>query len=491
MSGHQFFNLLAGQQMDGHVDIRLRLKLRGLLGQRLQDVLLGHFEWYRPLRDLASVRVFALQQLPGSGLGSSVDIHPPRGLHVLCGQDTPTPPCHCWRFSACAVTGPVGEGGDAGDDAGGAGGPPGQPVVWVGRRVLQRLLLLAEMAHEGHERPRHLVHLLHRDQIRQRHLHLVRRLGLHIGVAQGQVLHHEVQLVQAGDAVPLAGQLLAVPQQRFPVPLHLAARQPELPQPPQLLHRHLHRPLPVAGLRHDGQRADGAPLPGRVAVVHLDAGKGRVGLLVPRAYPEVQHAQHDARHHLLHHVTHAGDLLHGQLAEDRQHVLLQQAVPEHRHHRLLARLQRTRPPPVLHVGQLLETLLVWALSGQQRLSRVPAGVLRELRRRGAIASLAIAGTAIGVGYGRGEQLLLPLLVALLAGGQHAAGGDLAEAFVDLSLQGIHGLVEVAHQVQRRVGREVPALPELPQVVDVPLLDLVGAADGEALPEQVLRVQVRQ
>ena len=67
----------------------------------------------------------------------------------------------------------------------------------------------------------------------------VHLLGVHDSVAESQVLHEEIEGVHGADAVGLAGHLLAVPQQRRLVALHLRRCHPVLLQPPHLLHRHL------------------------------------------------------------------------------------------------------------------------------------------------------------------------------------------------------------------------------------------------------------
>ena len=59
------------------------------------------------------------------------------------------------------------------------------------------------------------------------------------GVAQGEGLHDEVQLVCRGHAERLLSRLRAVAQQRHLVALQLTRRHPEALQPPRLLHRHL------------------------------------------------------------------------------------------------------------------------------------------------------------------------------------------------------------------------------------------------------------
>lgn len=67
-------------------------------------------------------------------------------------------------------------------------------------------------------------------------------------------------------------------------------------------------------------------------MIHFNADEGRRGchavLLVDS---ELQHAEHDTRHEALSETCHGVHGLHGQLAEEGQHEVLQQAVAEHAH----------------------------------------------------------------------------------------------------------------------------------------------------------------
>ena len=85
-------------------------------------------------------------------------------------------------------------------------------------------------------------------------------------------------------------------------------------------------------------------------MVHLNADEGRGGAgVVALVHTELQHAEHDARHKAPPEACHGVHGQHRQLAEEGQHEVLQQAVPEHAHPwRLLPRLYRAAAKLVLH-----------------------------------------------------------------------------------------------------------------------------------------------
>ena len=113
---------------------------------------------------------------------------------------------------------------------------------------------------------------------------------------------------------------------------------------------HLDGSLPVLGLGGDGEGGHGAALSGAVAVVHLDADEGGGGLgAVAAVDSELQHAEHEARHEAGPQPRHGVHGLHRQLAEERQHEVLQQMVLEDTDGgRLLPGLQGAAAELVLH-----------------------------------------------------------------------------------------------------------------------------------------------
>lgn len=74
---------------------------------------------------------------------------------------------------------------------------------------------------------------------------------------------------------------------------------------------------------------------------------------------------------------------------------------------------------------------------------------------------------------------------------HAARRQLAERGVDQRARVVQRPVQLADQVQRRVGGKVPVAPELQQRLAAPARDLLHLADREAAAERVLLVQELQ
>ena len=91
-------------------------------------------------------------------------------------------------------------------------------------------------------------------------------------------------------------------------------------------------------------------------MVHLNADEGRGGLSAVAAIdPELQHAEHEAGHEAGPQACHGVHGLDWQLAEQRQHEVLQQVVLEDADWRwLLAGLQGAAPELVLHGGAHLQ-----------------------------------------------------------------------------------------------------------------------------------------
>jgi len=84
-------------------------------------------------------------------------------------------------------------------------------------------------------------------------------------------------------------------------------------------------------------------------VVQVDVDEGRRRLRIPPAQPELQHAEQHARHEAVAHVGRGAQRPHRQLAEQAEHEVLQQAVPEDGHaRRRLAGRRRPAADAVLH-----------------------------------------------------------------------------------------------------------------------------------------------
>mmetsp|Transcript_29223 Transcript_29223/g.64663 ORF Transcript_29223/g.64663 Transcript_29223/m.64663 type:complete len:468 (-) Transcript_29223:248-1651(-) len=284
----------------------------------------------------------------------------------------------------------------------------------------------------------------------------MRVLVPHHRVPTRQALHHEVQGVHTGDLVGLLRHLGAVTQDGVTVALKLPLCEAVPLQAAHLLDAHCSRLAPLAGHTGDGEGGHSTPLAPAVTDVQLNAEEGGVGVHVPAVDPELEDGEHDADHEQLAQVGHAGHGLDRQLAEKREHEVLQQGVAEH--------LDLCRP-------------LAWRQGPVPMLvhHRRPH-VMALLQRCGRFSCCAVA-MAVAVGRGCGQGL--------------PGGGQLAECLDDELAGGFGVAVQVAHHVEGGVTREVPLVPEGSECLMRPGLDLVHLADWEPVPQVVLLMQVLQ
>ncbi len=68
---------------------------------------------------------------------------------------------------------------------------------------------------------------------------------------------------------------------------------------------------------------------------------------------------------------------------------------------------------------------------------------------------------------------------------------LGKSLFNESLGSLDALVELANNVKSGVGREVPLAVEGPQLVTLPLLDLVSLPDRESEAKRIFLVQILQ
>mmetsp|Transcript_6751 Transcript_6751/g.18089 ORF Transcript_6751/g.18089 Transcript_6751/m.18089 type:complete len:336 (-) Transcript_6751:856-1863(-) len=306
---------------------------------------------------------------------------------------------------------------------------------------------------------------------------------VHDVVATRQALHHVVERVQRGDFVGLLCQLGAVPHDGVGVALQLTLVDAVALQATDLLDGHRQRALPVAGLRRHSQRGHGTALAPTVTDVQLNADERGVGLRIPLVDAELEHAEDDAQHEELPEVAHFGHGLDGHLAEDAAHEVVQQGVPEDAHlRRLLARLQRADPIPVLHRGAHRVALLHQQLLCCKLLragSAVTIASDRAWRRREKGRGVARTSCLVLLGLGSSQTCW-----------DHARGA-LAVGLLDQLLELCSAPVQVAYHVQGGVAWEVPLLPECQQLVPGPLVHLLHPANREPASQMILVVQVLQ